>query len=55
MFDIIRLRSKFEHANKRLFRYLQGCKNIGVTFRCKRSENLKLNLIAYSDADYERR
>jgi hypothetical protein len=39
-------------ACKRVFRYLQGCKNIGVIFRRNRSENFKLNLIAYSDADY---
>jgi hypothetical protein len=39
-------------ACKRVFRYLQGCKTIGVTFTRNHSKDFKLNIIAYSDADF---
>jgi hypothetical protein len=39
-------------ACKRVFRYLKGSRDIGITFRRNENADFKLNLIAYSDSDF---
>jgi hypothetical protein len=39
-------------ACKRVFRYLKGCRDIGITFRRNENADFKLNLIAYSDSNF---